>query len=181
MQLLECSSFHNLSRTFAALQVLLDILLLTWGASEDYEIVVKTLNCGYLNYFFLLFLEGVIFTKCFDVSTFTNVVKLDVENENVFLTLSNVAHVNVETHNVDPTLLDVVNFNVGICNVVSTLIWRCPTLRRRISQNTTLKQRYWPDTSYFDLIKVRAVSTKIGPLGDILRTLSAGYFDSSFS
>ena len=33
--------------TFTTLQVLLDILLLTWGASEDYEIIVKTLNPGH--------------------------------------------------------------------------------------------------------------------------------------
>ena len=72
MQLLQCSVFHNLLRTFAALQVLLDILLLTWGASEDYEIVVKTLNFGYsvwINTFFLLlFLEAVIFTTLFNLT-----------------------------------------------------------------------------------------------------------------
>ena len=75
------------------------------------------------------------------VSTFTNVVKHDVENDNVVSTLPNVVHVNVEIHNVDLTLLDVVNFNVEIHNVVSRLIWHCPTSRRRVNQKTTLKQR----------------------------------------
>ena len=144
MQLLQCSIFHNLLRTFSALQVLLDIPLLTWGASEDYEIVVKTLNSGYslwINFLFVLFRSGQFHNV---VSTFTNVVKLDVENDNVVSTLSNVVHVNVEIHNVDSTLLDVVNFNVEIHNVVSTLIWRYPTSRRRINQKTTLKRQMFP-------------------------------------
>ena len=53
--------------TFTTLQVLLDILLLTWGASEDYEIVVKTFNSGYSIWisFFLFFLEAVILTTLF--------------------------------------------------------------------------------------------------------------------
>ena len=72
MQLLQCSVFHNLLRTFTALQVLLDILLLIWGASEDYEIVVKTLTFGYSvwinTFFFLLFLEAVIFTTLFNLT-----------------------------------------------------------------------------------------------------------------
>ena len=59
------------------------------------------------------------------VSTFTNVVKLDIENGNVVSTLYNVVHVNVEIH-----------------NVALTLIWRCPASRRRINQKTTLKQRW---------------------------------------
>ena len=80
------------------------------------------LNFLYVNfsgYFFVLFRSGHFRNV---VSTFTNVVKLDVENNNVVSTLSNVVHVNVEIHNVDSTLLDVVNFNVEIHNVVSMLI-----------------------------------------------------------
>ena len=65
--------------------------------------------------YFLFFLEAVIFITI--ISTFTKVVKFDVENGNVVSTLSNVVHVNV-----DSNLLDVVNFNVEIHNVVSTLI-----------------------------------------------------------
>ena len=58
----------------AALQVLLDILLLTWGVSEDYEIVVKILNSRNSIWIFpiwifpcvfLFFLEAVIFTALF--------------------------------------------------------------------------------------------------------------------
>ena len=80
------------------------------------------LNFSYLNFsgcFFVLFRRGHFHNV---VSTFTNIVKLDVENNNIVSTLSNVVHVNVEIHNVDSTLLDVVNFNVEIHNVVSMLI-----------------------------------------------------------
>ena len=141
MQLLQYSIFHNLLRTFTTLQVLLDILLLTWGASEDYKIVVKTLNFGYALWinFFVLFRSGHFHNV---VSTFTNVVKLDVEHDNVVSTLSKVDHVSVEIHNVDSTLLDVVHFNVEIHNVVSTLIWCCPMSRLRINQKTKLNRRW---------------------------------------
>ena len=76
------------------------------------------------------------------VSTFSNVVKLHVENDNVVSMLSYVVHVNIEIHNVGSTLFDVVNSNVETHNVVSTLIWGCPTSRRRINKKTTLKQRW---------------------------------------
>ena len=59
---------------------------------------------------------------CNVVSTLTNVVKIDIENDNVVSTLSNVVQTNVEIENVDSTLLNVVNFNVDVHNVVSTLI-----------------------------------------------------------
>ena len=161
MQLLQCSVFHNLLRTFTALQVLLDILLLTWGASEDYEIVVKTLNFGYsvwINSFFFFFV-------LFRSGHFHNVVQLDVENENVVSTWSDVVHVNVEIHNVDSTLLDVANFNVEIRNVVSTLIWRCPMLRRPINQKTTLKQCwnvFWVEVLEYleEVISIEALKLK---------------------
>ena len=44
---------------------------------------------------------------------------------------------NVEIYNVVSTLLKVVNFNV-----VSTLIWRCATLRRHINLKATLNRRW---------------------------------------
>ena len=71
------------------------------------------------------------------VSKLPNVVKMDVENDNVVSTLSNVVQFNVEIHNVVSTLLKVVNFNV-----VSTLIWRCATLRRHINLKATLNRRW---------------------------------------
>ena len=58
------------------------------------------------------------------ISTFTSVVKLDVENGKVVSTLPNVVHINVEIHSVDSTLFNVVNSHVEIHNVVSMLIWR---------------------------------------------------------
>ena len=85
------------------MQGLLDILLLTWAASEDYEIVVETLNPGILIEFFFVLFRSDHFHN--GVSTFTNVVKLDVKNDSVVSTLSNVVDVNVEIHNIDSTLL----------------------------------------------------------------------------
>ena len=62
------------------------------------------------NFFFIL-LRNIHFRNVF--STFTNVVKLKVENDNVVSTLSNVVHINVETSNVDSKLFDIVNFQRG--------------------------------------------------------------------
>ena len=56
------------------------------------------------------------------VSTLPNVVKIDVENDNIASTLSNVVQFNVEIDNVVSTLLDVANFKVDIRNAVPTLI-----------------------------------------------------------
>ena len=72
-----------------------------------------------MNYFFFVLFRSRHFHSV--VSTFTNIVKLDVENDNVVSTLYKVFHVKVEMLNVDSTLLDVLNFNVAI-HVVSTLI-----------------------------------------------------------
>ena len=47
-------------------------------------------------------------------STLTNVVRLDVENNDVVLTFSNAVNMKVEIDNVDFTLYNVVHFNVEI-------------------------------------------------------------------
>ena len=91
--------------------------------------------------FFALFRSGHFHNI---VSTFTNVLKFDVENDNVVSTLSNVVHVNFEINNVDSTLWDVVNLNVEIRNVVSTLIWHCPS--RNVG--STKRQR-WNNVEMF--------------------------------
>ena len=50
------------------MQGLLDILLLTWAASEDYEIVVETLNPGILiELFFVLFRSDHFSQRFFDI------------------------------------------------------------------------------------------------------------------
>ena len=131
---MHCTIFHDLLRIFAALQVLFNIFLWTWGVKW-----VRLWNSGYkfefsvfnLKWFFWFFLEMVAFTML-----------LRRWKRNVVLTLSNVVHVNVEIRKVDSTLSNVVNSNVKIQNVVSTLAWHCSTPWRRINQKTTLKQRW---------------------------------------
>ena len=56
------------------------------------------------------------------VSTLSNVVKLDVENDSIVSRLSNVVHINVEIDKFHSTLFSVLNFNVDVCNFVSTMI-----------------------------------------------------------
>lgn len=95
---------------FGLANILLQISLKTGGKSEEcFEIVVKTLSLAYsiLNNFHLK-LKNVISLLCrglkFNffaygyihnvVSTLPNVVKLDVENNNVLFVLYNVVHIN---------------------------------------------------------------------------------------
>ena len=73
-------------------------------------------------------------------SMLIKVVKLDVENINIFSTLSNV---NINVDNVGSTLFNVVNFNVDIHNVVSTLIWHVSTSRCYITLIATLRQPWY--------------------------------------
>ena len=56
-----------------------------------------------------------------------NVVKIDVENDNVVSALSNVVQFNVEIHNNVSTLFNTVNSNVEAHNVVSSNVE--PTLQ----------------------------------------------------
>ena len=56
------------------------------------------------------------------VSTWLNVVQIDIENNNVVSTLHNVVQINFEIDIVDSTLFNVVNPNVNVLNVVSALI-----------------------------------------------------------
>ena len=112
---------------------------------------MNTLNSLYSiwNNFLVLFRNG-HFHNVF--STFTNVVKLNVENGNIVSTLSNPIHINIEIHNVDSMMQDFVNSNVEIHNIVSMLVWSCPTLRRHINQKTTLKQCWnvcWDSVSHW--------------------------------
>ena len=59
------------------------------------------------------------------VSTLINVVKLDIKYHlkyQLFPTFSDVGNINVEIDNVDLTLFNIVTVNVGIQNIVLTLI-----------------------------------------------------------
>ena len=68
-------------------------------------------------------------------------------------TLSNVVQINVEMENIDLTLLNIVNLNFEAHNVVSTLIWRCAMYWRHIDLKATLKRRWngcWGNSTYID-------------------------------
>ena len=131
-------SVFDVLRFFEALQMLFYKVLLKWGKkwrkmlSPTYSFKFKDITL-FLNWG-VYFFSNVLF--CRVVSTLRNIVKIDVENDNIVLTLSNVVQFNVEKHVVSP-LFYVVNFNVA-----STLIWRCATSRRHINLKATLNRRW---------------------------------------
>ena len=131
--------FHDIMRTFAALQIFFSIFLLKCRIkSRRFWKVVETWSSAYSITFFKLKNIFLLFSTC--CLMIINVMKLNIEKINVLLLLSNVVNVNIEVNNVYSTLFNIFNFNVDIHNVTSTLIWQCPTSRRRINVTTTLKQ-----------------------------------------
>ena len=133
-----CNAVFFMNLFFAALQIFFKIFLVKcgvkwriWKTSQNFEFSVLNLK-----WFFLFFLEMVIFTTSWN-STLKRT------------TSSNVVHINVEIRKVDLTLFNVTS-NIEIHNVVLTLVWHCPTSRRQINQKTMLKQRWnvcWENTS----------------------------------
>ena len=99
----------------------------------------KILSCFWLDVYSLFFTNVYIHNV---VSTLSNNVKIDVEDDNVVPMLPNVVQINAKIDNVNLTLFNVVNFNVVVYNVVSTLIWLCMTSRRHINLKPKLKQRW---------------------------------------
>ena len=117
-------SIFDILRIFEALQIFFYKFLLKWGKiEEDFE---SSIFLEAQKYYFAF--ESRL--NFFSSGHIRNVVKIDVENDNVVLTLSNLVQFNVETHNVVSTLLNILNFNVDVHNVFSMLIWRCAMSRR---------------------------------------------------
>ena len=124
------------------------------------------------------------------VLTLKNVVKLDVENNNITSTLSNVVNINVDINNVDLTLLNVVNFNIEIRNVVSTMIWNCQMSRRHITLTATFRQ-HWKISraltniakrlhNFVKFIKLKTYIIRRIPLNCCFRKLSKRYWWENF-
>ena len=135
-----CNAVFFMNLFFAALQIFFKIFLvkcgvkwrILWKTSQNFEFSVLNLK-----WFFLFFLEIVIFT-----TSWNSTLKRTTLSNDVF-------HINVEIRKVDLTLFNVTS-NIEIHNVVLTLVWHCPTSRRQINQKTTLKQRWnvcWENTS----------------------------------
>ena len=127
---------------FEALQIFFCKFLLKWRKmkkilSPAYSLKLKNM-IFFVNRGLIFFFNCHI---CSVVSALLNVVKIDIENDNVVPTLSNVVQFNFKIHNVVSTLLNVINFNSDVHNIVSTLIWRCATSRRHINLKTTLNRR----------------------------------------
>ena len=132
-------SIFNVLRIFEALQIFFYKFLWKLGKNEEY--FEASIFFEGQKYFFVFESRPNFFFK-WSYSALPNVVKIDVENDNVVSTLSNVVQFNFEIHKVVSTLLNVVNFSVNVHNVASTLIWRCATSRRHINLKTTLNRRW---------------------------------------
>ena len=101
-------------------------------------------------------------SQCF--KNFCEVTKhfeINVENDNIVLTLSNVAQINFEIDNIDSTLFNVVNFKFDIHNIVSTLIWRCMMSQRHINLKTTLKKRWNVYWVHFGFVNDSSMHTRL--------------------
>ena len=68
-----------------------------------------------------------------------NVVKVDIENDNVILTMSNVSNINVEIYNFDRTLFSVANFNVDVPKTDLTLTENATSYQHNNNIETTSK------------------------------------------
>ena len=134
-------STFDVLRIFEALQIFFYKFLWKWEKNEQ-EFESRIFFEAQRYYFafewrFIFFSNGHI--RNF-VLTLLNVVKINVENDNVVSTFSNIVQFS--------TLLNVANFNIDVHNVVSTLIWRCATSRRHINLKITLNRRWnvsWED------------------------------------
>ena len=101
----------RVSRTFAALQILFFIFLLKWGikwtrfwnSSWNIEFSIFNFKCFLFEAqkYFVALKSSFIFQICTSghidsvISTLVNIVKLDIENDNVVWRLSNVVNTNI--------------------------------------------------------------------------------------
>ena len=128
-------------KNFETLQIFFYKFILKWGKNKEdfqsrifFEVQKHYFAFESRLFLFFFFSNGHI---CKVVSTLPNVVKINVENNNVVSTLSNVVQYNVEIRNVVLTSFNIVNFNVDLHNVVSTLVWQCAASECQINLKAT--------------------------------------------